>query len=1357
MANRISILVALEGADEGLKRTLNEAERSMGDFAAGAKSAGEKASAGATEVKAGMSALSDQIARAKTQLLAFLTINWAAGKAKEAIDVADAYGQMAERIRMATRDQDEYEKVQRRLRDTANITYRALSEQQEVYIQTADALRSLGYSTDEVLDITDSFSYLLTTNAASAQRAQSAMDAYTKSIQSGKVSAQSWQSIMAATPTIVDAISAATGKTNAEIRQLGVTGKLAINDLNEGLYRTVDANRAATNGMVTTFGDAMTRLSNEWSVYIGEANDATQATQKIVAVIDALAANLDTVMAWIKRLIEVGLMVLIYRLIPALITAWQTAGVAAVTAARTTSAAWATANLSIGEAIATVGKLRVAFAVLSAALIGWEIGTWLSEKFEIVRKAGIFMVEMLMKGIEYLRFEWEVFAAVFTSDTIAEASARHAQRLAEMNQIFAEMYADAQAGTEGATAAMNTAASAAEEIARRLEAVRQGTQEAVGRGIEAVHGAVEKLKSRLGEIEQVVGRAQGTVNEATSKMAEAYKGFTTLVEADLQTQITAVKARFAAEQAELQRAKQSEREQIAQSTQLLTDALTQQASLRQQAVTATLGLIEQESQARRDAATRQGATEDERLANVQRVENDILATKRQTLTQALGEYRQHIDALNAEANRHLSELQRIEDAKRQLSMTTEERIRDIRRQGMSEYEATEDRKRQIAEWQQQARTALAQGEFEQARQFAQKAMDLSVQVANTQSSEAKRGEQARQQAEQTYSQIAELESQARQASSRREFDTEAQLLQQAGNLRAQLADKTREADQRAAEGKRGVQDAIERIRGSEDILNQSLDAEARAHRHAADAALSARDGIARTLRQTQSQIDDLTAKLREGFRITLDADTQRFDAALDQLDAALKEKDYLLQIQADLEQAELKLREYEALLKEGKTLPVDADFTQAQAALDRLKTYANEHSQFDLKVSTEKAEAAVNNVQRQIASLNDLQTQSNHLVQHNTDAARAEVMSLNGAHTSSTHTIFVTKVETNATGGVVGAGIRRFATGGTVAPSPWAAMRFPRMTGGTVPGSGNGDTVPRTLDAGAFVIRKAAVQKYGRAALARLAARAGIARFASGGPAARPGEEPATSSKPPWQKGREPAKRNREVTEALKLIELGYQGIMGYVSWQLSRNALAFSPNFRFNTERHFGKQAGVDREFLRPLESTKTLTPLEQGTVGVIKKRWTSSMAQALMYGKDLSRDLITYMESLEGQFFARGGIAPSDTVPALLTPGEYVVNRATVQRLGVGFFDAINRMAAPAKALAGRALAGVQGFATGGFVAPAGVPMSRPVLTADTTPTRTVRVELATGGQSVTATLDARDESRLLNLLATARARTN
>lgn len=996
-----------------------------------------------------------------------------------------------------------------------------------------------------------------------------------------------------------------------------------------------------------------------------------------------------------------------------------------------------------------MGVLKTAFAVLGAFLVGWEIGTWLSEKFEIVRKAGIFMVEMLMKGIEQLQYRWEVFKAVFTSDTIEQATKRHEARLAEMNQIFAQMYADATKGSDAAKGAMNTAATAAEEIAKRLEAVRQGTQEAVGRGIEAVHSALEKLKSRLGEVEQAVGKANQTVNDSTAKMAEAYKGLTSIVEANLQRQVEAVKARYQQEQSALELSKQSEAAQITKSTQLLTDALTQQATLRRQATTDTLKLIDDESRAKIEAARRDGQTEAERAANVNRVENEILATKRQTMTQALSEYRQHIDALNAEANRHLAEIKRIEEEKRQLSMTTEERIRDIRRQGMTEFEATEDRKRQIAEYQEKAREALANGEFEQARQLAQKAMDLAAQVASSQTSEAKRGEDARKQSEQAVSQVTQLESQSRDAYRKQEYAQAEALMRQADQLRAELAQKTKDADAQIAQGKDGVNQAIQRIRDSEEILNHTLDAEAKAHQTAAQSALTARDQIRQTLEQTQTQIDQITAKLKDGLKVTLDADTTRFDKAIADLDKALAEKQYLLQIQADLQEAEKKLQQYEQLLKEGKTLPVDADVSKAKEALAKLKTYADQNSQLELKVATEKAQAAITNVEGMIKALDRIQTESRHQVSTNADAARAEIMSLNGANTSSTHTIYVQRVEVNATGGLVGGGVRRFAEGGAVAPA------FPRMGGGSVPGSGHHDTVPRTLDTGAFVIRKAAVQKYGSGALARLAN--GVARFASGGAVMLGNGRRPSGNGVNGDGGSSPStpKKNRDAFEALKMIDLGLQGMNEYTNWLQWNYGASVSLDMRSKTMESYGKQAQEDRRTLEDFIGRKQLTGNERQNLERIKQTWRQAMAQPLLWGKDLERELIDYMEQNQGEFYRRGGLSKSDTVPAMLTPGEFVVNRDAVARYGAGFFEAINNLSAPAQALAGRVMAGVQGFATGGLVQPAGSSLPRPSLP-DSVPTRTVRVELSSGQQKVNATVDARDESRLLQLLDAARART-
>jgi len=171
--------------------------------------------------------------------------------------------------------------------------------------------------------------------------------------------------------------------------------------------------------------------------------------------------------------------------------------------------------------------------------------------------------------------------------------------------------------------------------------------------------------------------------------------------------------------------------------------------------------------------------------------------------------------------------------------------------------------------------------------------------------------------------------------------------------------------------------------------------------------------------------------------------------------------------------------------------------------------------------------------------------------------------------------------------------------------------------------------------------------------------------------------------------------------------------------------------------------------------------------------------MAQAQVAGVDLERQLMEYIErETERQmYFARGGLAKSDTVPAMLTPGEYVVSREVVKRWGAGFFSAINAMKAPAREVVSK----IQGFANGGLVSadasalvattlrvmPTSIddlatPSSRlrrtPRLDMNDAPppSKTIRVEIASGARTVSATIPARDESRLLDLLREAQART-
>lgn len=213
------------------------------------------------------------------------------------IKQVDAYGQMADRMRAAAGSADEYQMVQEHLMQTAQETYRPLAEAQELYIRTSDVMRSLGFNTQQTLDVTDSFSFLLVTNAAAADKAGSALDAYSKALQTGKVEVDGWQSIQAAMPTIVGAIAAATGKSADEIRKLGNEGKLALDDINLGLLKSVEVNRKAAADMSTSVQDALNNIGNATGTFLGKLEEQTGAVAGLSKFLVVLANNVDLVAA----------------------------------------------------------------------------------------------------------------------------------------------------------------------------------------------------------------------------------------------------------------------------------------------------------------------------------------------------------------------------------------------------------------------------------------------------------------------------------------------------------------------------------------------------------------------------------------------------------------------------------------------------------------------------------------------------------------------------------------------------------------------------------------------------------------------------------------------------------------------------------------------------------------------------------------------------------------------------------------------------------------------------------------------------------------------------------------------------
>ena len=218
------------------------------------------------------------------------------------IGMADDYSQMASRLRNATQDTEEYRLVQERTKQTADITYRALGEAQEGFLAFSGSMKALGYSTTETLDLTDSLSFAFTANAARADQARSAQDALAKSLAKGRVDADAWMSIITAADNIPGQIARATGKTEAEIRKLGASGKLALQDMVGGIIAARDENLKLTESMSTSWRDGLQRVKNSAASLVGALNESNDVTGKLAGGLILVADNIHLVAGGVATL-----------------------------------------------------------------------------------------------------------------------------------------------------------------------------------------------------------------------------------------------------------------------------------------------------------------------------------------------------------------------------------------------------------------------------------------------------------------------------------------------------------------------------------------------------------------------------------------------------------------------------------------------------------------------------------------------------------------------------------------------------------------------------------------------------------------------------------------------------------------------------------------------------------------------------------------------------------------------------------------------------------------------------------------------------------------------------------------------
>lgn len=241
-----------------------------------------------------------------------------------------------------------------------------------------------------------------------------------------------------------------------------------------------------------------------------------------------------------------------------------------------------------------------------------------------------------------------------------------------------------------------------------------------------------------------------------------------------------------------------------------------------------------------------------------------------------------------------------------------------------------------------------------------------------------------------------------------------------------------------------------------------------------------------------------------------------------------------------------------------------------------------------------------------------------------------------------------------------------------------AAGGFARPQWSKVPGTGNTDTVPALLQEGAFVVRKSSAQKYGDGIMSRL-----VKGYAAGGSVAEPGPDNARTVIA-YAKSLLPFLRHAMWRDTVKTIN---DCIKSLVANPGNKQALTQLLGVSRNAAANFPIQDALLHSFA-PGTGNKPLLSFED----FLKKLKQGGSSGLFSGTSSLFRG------------FAAGGAA-GDTVPAMLTPGEFVISAPRAKQLGSNFLHAVNRGALSAGELLSRISLPLR-FNAGGLVPGAPIP---------------------------------------------------
>ena len=306
MATLRELIIKISANSRSFQSEISRASRMGQDYYRTMQNGGRQSAAASREMRRALAEVTDQINTAKSSALNIAGAFAGAFATGHLISLADEWNSVNARLKQASQSSDDFQVSQRELMAISQRTGTAFSDNASLFARSAASMREYGYSSEEVLKVTEAISTGLKLSGASTAEASSVITQFSQALAQGVLRGEEFNSVNENGDRVIRALAAGMGVARKDLKAMADNGKLTADKVVPALISQLGALRDEYAAMPDTVSSSATKVENAFMAWVGGANEASGVTKTLSGVLNGIAGNIDTVATAAGALVAVG-------------------------------------------------------------------------------------------------------------------------------------------------------------------------------------------------------------------------------------------------------------------------------------------------------------------------------------------------------------------------------------------------------------------------------------------------------------------------------------------------------------------------------------------------------------------------------------------------------------------------------------------------------------------------------------------------------------------------------------------------------------------------------------------------------------------------------------------------------------------------------------------------------------------------------------------------------------------------------------------------------------------------------------------------------------------------------------------